>query len=205
MRGLGAMMNGGKGNREKPDNQWYPTPPECTVALMQAESFALSALGIKTIWEPACGDGAMAEIIEHYGYDVIGTDLIDRGYGQGGRDFLHEQKPLARGIITNPPYDELAEAFIRHAFHLGVEYVAMLLKSNYFHVSGRARLYFENPPIQEYKLTWRPDFMGYGNPTMTCTWFVWRKPCLTETTRHTNLLMRPDLSKLNQLNLLEAT
>ena len=28
---------------------------------------------------------------------------IDRGFGQGGCDFLKSTEPLARNIITNPP------------------------------------------------------------------------------------------------------
>jgi len=35
------------------------------------------------IWEPACGDGAISRVLEAAGYQVISTDLIDRGYGQG--------------------------------------------------------------------------------------------------------------------------
>jgi hypothetical protein len=57
-----------------------------------------------TIWEPACGDGAISKVLEAAGYDVISTDLIDRGFGQGGVDFLKTTKALGRNIVTNPPY-----------------------------------------------------------------------------------------------------
>ena len=56
------------------------------------------------IWEPACGDGAIARVLERAGHRVIATDLIDRGYGEAGVDFLTTAEPRARHIVTNPPY-----------------------------------------------------------------------------------------------------
>lgn len=78
--------------------EFYPTPPEAVRALLSVESFSGS------IWEPACGDGAISKVLEAAGYQVISTDLIDRGYGAGGQDFLKSDRPLAKNIITNPPY-----------------------------------------------------------------------------------------------------
>lgn len=78
--------------------EFYPTPPEATRALLSVESFEGS------IWEPACGDGAISKVLEAAGYQVISTDLIDRGYGAGGHNFLKSDRPLAKNIITNPPY-----------------------------------------------------------------------------------------------------
>lgn len=78
--------------------EFYPTPPEATRALLSVERFEGS------IWEPACGDGAISRELEAAGYEVISTDLIDRGYGTGGVDFLKTTEPLARNIVTNPPY-----------------------------------------------------------------------------------------------------
>lgn len=78
--------------------EFYPTPPEATRALLSVESFE------GDIWEPACGDGAISKVFEAAGYQVVSTDLIDRGYGVGGHNFLKSDKPLAKNIITNPPY-----------------------------------------------------------------------------------------------------
>ena len=79
-------------------HDFYPTPPEATRALLSVEVFH------GTVWEPACGDGAIAKVLHAEGYDVVSTDLIDRGYGTGNIDFLQEKQPRARNIITNPPY-----------------------------------------------------------------------------------------------------
>jgi predicted nucleic-acid-binding Zn-ribbon protein len=77
---------------------YYPTPPEATRALLAAEQFDGS------IWEPACGEGHLAKVLTDAGYDVTSTDLVDYGFGTPSQDFLAERKPLAKHIVTNPPY-----------------------------------------------------------------------------------------------------
>lgn len=96
-------------NREVDD--FYPTWPAATRALLTRETF------VGRIWEPACGEGDMSKELLAAGYDVTSTDLIDRGYGEGGRDFLMEWQPRAENIVTNPPFRE-AEAFIERALML---------------------------------------------------------------------------------------
>ena len=39
------------------------------------------------IWECACGQGHLSEVLKANGYNVKSTDLIDRGYG-GHKTFL---------------------------------------------------------------------------------------------------------------------
>src|SRR3989304_715775 len=80
-------------NRER--NDFYPTPPEATRALLGVERF------VDAIWEPACGDGAICRELHAAGYEVEASDLIDRGYGEARVDFLMEQRPRAPNIITN--------------------------------------------------------------------------------------------------------
>ena len=69
-------------DRQKDD--WYPTPPVATEALLQREQFT------GPIWEPACGDGAISEHLKLHDYDVMSTDLNDYGYpdAQTNIDFL---------------------------------------------------------------------------------------------------------------------
>ncbi len=62
--------------------EFYPTPPEATRALLSVENFD------GDIWEPACGDGAISRELTAAGYNVTSTDLIDRGFGTGGQNFL---------------------------------------------------------------------------------------------------------------------
>ena len=53
--------------------EFYPTPPQATRALLSGEEFDGS------IWEPACGEGHIANVLVTAGYDVVSTDLIPRG------------------------------------------------------------------------------------------------------------------------------
>lgn len=113
-------------NFERQENDFYPTPDWVTQVLL--DNVALRG----PVWEPCCGDGAIARVIERGGLPVVATDLNDRGFGRGGVDFLHAQAVPAgcQAIVTNPPYgDGGAErgapraasellAFVRHAIAL---------------------------------------------------------------------------------------
>src|ERR1700674_2233715 len=105
--------------------EFYPTPPEGIRALLSVEKFDGS------IWEPACGDGAIARELTAAGYTVVATDITDYGFGTAGIDFLKERRTPAKHIVTNPPYGRgLADRFIGHALKLTRESggsVAMLL------------------------------------------------------------------------------
>jgi hypothetical protein len=87
-------------------NEFYPTPPEAVRALLSVETFD------GPVWEPACGEGAISQVLSLAGCEVVSTDLFPYGFGEGGVDFLAEQTPRARHIVTNPPYGRgLADAF----------------------------------------------------------------------------------------------
>ena len=133
-----------------------------------------------TIWEPACGDGAMARVLERHCDLVSSTDLRDEPsiYGLGRIDFL-QHGPLEGidWIITNPPFN-LAEAFIRKALTFTPN-VAMLLKSQYWHAARRLNLFHEHRPSLVMPLTWRPAFLEAErgrSPLMDVIWVVWRGP-----------------------------
>lgn len=150
----------------------YPTPAECTVALIEALALPKGT----TIEEPACGDGRLARVLKLYGYDVIASDLRHTGYGKGGTDYLQAtEKTAALWTITNPPFD-LAEEFVRKALSRTPN-VAMLLKSNYWHAARCLSLFEQHRPTMEYRLTWRPAFLQKergDNPLMDVSWIVWR-------------------------------
>jgi hypothetical protein len=62
-----------EGSREPDD--FYRTPPACTRALLTAEADRVP----QALWEPACGDGAIADVLRDAGRAVHATDLVDRG------------------------------------------------------------------------------------------------------------------------------
>ena len=71
-------------SRQKDD--WYPTPPAATKALLDVEGFG------HEVWEPACGDGAISKLLDEWGFRSISTDLNDYSYGKSGVDFLLESQ-----------------------------------------------------------------------------------------------------------------
>jgi hypothetical protein len=168
---VNLTCGGDQKNRRELD--FYPTPPEVTHALMQFLS-----LDPSRVWEPACGNGVMANVIKQYGHDVIASDLRETGYGEGGWSFMDRMR-TCDAIITNPPF-ALSEQFIRHALTCAGT-VAMLLKSQYWHANKRMKLFGEHPPSWVLPLTWRPDFLfdqrieggKRAAPTMEVAWSVW--------------------------------
>ena len=165
-----TLANGATKNKRR-ELDFYPTPPDVTHALMQ---FLLRKKLIgQSVWEPACGDGAMSDVLKQYYSTIISSDIRDSGYGQSGIDFIHSTENVD-AIITNPPF-ALSEAFIAHALPLA-PLVAMLVKSQYWHAKKRYELFMKTPPAFILPLTWRPDFMNGergGAPTMEVQWTVW--------------------------------
>ena len=91
-----SRIAGGNTAYKRVASDFYPTPPEATVALMD---FLDLPKGTK-IWEPACGQGHMVKVMEQMGYAVIGTDI------QFGDDFLKALLMDCEWIITNPPFSQ---------------------------------------------------------------------------------------------------
>lgn len=159
-----------QGTRRELD--YYPTPPEATIALMRFLDLPRSTV----IWEPASGDGSMSKVLEHYVDTVISSDIRPDGYGKPNTDYLTCHDVKCDAIITNPPF-ELAHKFIEKAL-LEADMVAMLVKSQYWHAKKRFTLYASCIPTFVLPLTWRPDFVGGergGAPTMEVLWTVWKK------------------------------
>ena len=69
------------------------------------------------IWECACGAGHLSKRLEELGFDVVSTDLVYRGYGRGGVNFLECSDPFDGDILTNPPY-KYAQEFAEKALEL---------------------------------------------------------------------------------------
>jgi len=89
---------------------FYPTPAWATFALIDNERFE------GDIWECACGDGSMSEVLSQIGRRITSSDLYDRGYGESGLDFLTSNR-RATNIVTNPPFHS-AEGFVAQCLNL---------------------------------------------------------------------------------------
>lgn len=124
------------------------------------------------LWEPFCGNDAIGKELERCGYEVHRTDLNDRGIGEARTDFLMVWKPPCKAIVSNPPFN-LAHQIIEHAKFIKIEYMALLLKSDFFNSQRSHNVFKTWRPARIHALSWRPDFRNQGAPTMNCSWFVW--------------------------------
>lgn len=172
-------------NKERQINDFYATEPKAMEILLEVERFS------PNIWECACGEGHLSEVLKKYGYNVKSTDLIDRGYGVGGVDFLEYKKPFNGDIITNPPY-RYAQKFIEKALELipvGNK-VAMFLKIQFLEGKARKKLFTTYPPKVIYVSSSRllcaknaefEKMIAGGGSAVAYAWYVWEKGYVGDT------------------------
>lgn len=160
---------------EREPNDYYATEPNAVELLLEQETFT------PYVWEPACGEGHISKVLEAHGYKVLSTDLIDRGYGEGGVDFLSIKRvDISRDIITNPPY-KYAKEFVEHALEISSEStkVAMFLKLTFLEGQSRRELFAKNPPKTVYvssaRLQCGKNGVFEGSSATAYAWFVWEK------------------------------
>jgi hypothetical protein len=152
---------------------FYPTPGWATFALIENEPFRGG------IWECACGDGAMSQVLAETGNKIESSDLYDRGYGEVGHDFLLTKR-RRHNIITNPPYHS-AEGFVASALQQSQNKFALLLRLAFLEGAHRSRTIFhKHPPSRVWVFSERITFYPKGatiagSGTTAYAWFVWDK------------------------------
>lgn len=152
---------------------FFPTPSWATYALIDNERFE------GDIWESACGDGAMSNVLADTGRPVRSSDLYDRGFGEVGIDFL-ETPDRATNIVTNPPYNA-AEGFVRSGLAAADKKFALLLRLAFLEGANRQRSIFSvAPPSRVWVFSERITFYPAnaerkGSGTTAYAWFVWDK------------------------------
>lgn len=185
---------------ERRPKEQYFTAPWCSQALMKFAPIA--RLRQRPVWEPAAGRGDITTVLEQHGIDVFSSDIdVSNWNGEGHitqEDFLSIEPDMQiaedySAIITNPPYGggaldyqgkkyQPAEAFLRHSLNLGVDYVALLLRTDFNHSSKRQELFSDPPFAYEIVLTSRPRWDWWyekdpweesNSPMHNFSWFVW--------------------------------
>lgn len=162
---------------DREENDFYATDPKALEMLLDLEKFS------PTIWECACGEGHLSKVLIDRGYKVISSDLIDRGYGKGGVDFLKSTKTFEGDIVTNPPY-KYAQEFIEHALDIVTEghKVVMFLKVQFLEGKARRKMFDKHPPKKIYvsssrlRCAMNGDFERYAKSNAVAyAWFIWEK------------------------------
>ena len=161
---------------EREKNDYYATDPKAMELLLNEEQFD------SDIWECACGGGHLSKVLTEHGYKVLSTDLIDRGYGEPGINFLEQTGRWDGDIVTNPPY-KYAKQFVEHALELVYtgHKVAMFLRLQFLEGRARRELFDSAPPKTIYVASGRidcapgGDFENYTGGAQAYAWFVWEK------------------------------
>ena len=164
---------------------YYATHPSVTRDLLREEIFNHELL------EPCCGGGFMANVLSEAGYSVTASDIVYRGYGIGGVDFLTADIIIGKyDIITNPPYANVV-AFIKKALNVCKNKVAILMPLRYLSSLERFKeLYADYPPKRIYcyvnriTIAKNGEFEKYeaGMNLEIYAWYVWEKGYYGETT-----------------------
>lgn len=188
---------------------FFPTPPWATRALCERVLSRDDYEGC-SVWEPAAGEGHMAEVLREYFGRVHASDVHDYGKGYAVGSFVGEGADRATmdyrpdWIITNPPFN-LGIEFALRAMDEARFGCALLLRSVWSESQARYREIFSRPDrkptikaefserVAMLKGRWDPK----GSTATSYAWFVWRRglerggrtelvtigPCKTELTR----------------------
>ena len=167
-----------EGKRERHVEDFYRTGEVATRALLAVERFH------GTIWEPACGAGDMSRVLETAPEvtNVVSTDLVDRGYGTPGPDFL--KTPAIIGIdhiVTNPLY-RLLDEFVLRAIELDPPgKIAMIARLQWLEGQRRKKKIFDvHPPARVWGFSFRipmtrGDLATPQTGLVAFAWYVWDK------------------------------
>lgn len=135
------------------------------------------------VWECAAGGGSLSQRLIERGYEVLSTDLYDRGYGISGVDFLKTNKTWDGDILSNPPY-KIALEFVEHALDIITpgNRVYMFLKIQFLESKKRRPLFDTKQLETVYVSTDRigcyknNDFKNLKERSACCyAWFCWRR------------------------------
>lgn len=166
---------------EREINDYYATDPKAIDELLKYESFN------KNIWECACGEGHLSKKLIEYGYNVLSTDLVNRGYGEVNEDtdFLngkyYTHTKFDGDIITNPPYKYCTEFILTALNKIPIgNKVAMFLKLQTLEGQDRyKKIFSKHPPKSVYVFVKRIQCAKNGEfkgTSAVCyAWFVWEK------------------------------
>lgn len=174
---------------ERTAYDYYATDPKAAELLLVVEP------SLNNIWEPACGEGHLADVFAKAGRLWFASDIVNRGYElqKGCLDFLkyEENQDLRNDIVTNPPY-KYAKEFVEKALEIvqNDRKVCMFLKLTFLEGKARKELFKKNPPQTVYVFSERiacgknGKFSVYDieknkdipvSSAVAYAWFVWKK------------------------------
>lgn len=186
---MSALPKGGRAvanERLDPKDKigFFPTPPWATRALFTHVIPHVCG----TCWEPAAGEGHMAEVLREVFSVVFASDIHDYGKGYAVGNFVAAENELVDDrarcpvsvdwVISNPPF-HLALEFVLRGLEEASHGVAMLMRSNWTEGGERFEtLFAPRPPtviaqfverVPMHRGEWKPN----GDTMTSYSWFVW--------------------------------
>lgn len=165
---------------ERQNEDYYATDPIAVELLLDLETFN------KDVWECACGEKHMSNVLEKRGYNVRSSDIIKRCDDIEEYDFLNNENIEWKvDIITNPPY-KYAEEFVYKALQIipTGNKVAMFLRLQFLEGKKRKQLFTNFPPSKVLVSSSRilcaknADFekmIRDGGSAVAYAWIIWEK------------------------------
>ncbi len=187
-KSMGVMLGASNHtDKERELNDFYATDPKSLELFYNRFNKDGHEIHFK-VWEPACGMGHLSKVLENHRHEVWSTDLIDRGYGEGGINFLDDNNfddtegCWEGDIITNPPY-KFAEEFVEKGMHRLKKgnRLIMFLKIQFLEGQKRNKLFAKYPPKYVYVNSSRQlcamngEFEKYKATALCYCWYVWEK------------------------------
>ena len=170
-----AIVGSSRANGTRQKNDYYPTPKYVTQDLLNREKFE------GTVWEVACGNGNISEVLKFNEYSTYSTDVINYGYNDATIDFLKYDGEKLDNIITNAPYKYGLE-FVQKAKEYAKKKIAMLFKTAFLESEKRFQMFQDKdfPLEYVYQFSYRVTIYKNGekmkNKGMASyAWFVWNK------------------------------
>ena len=171
-------------------NDSYSTPAAAVEALLRVEELP------RRVWEPACGRGAIVNVLRAHGHEVVATDLVNYGVpitppAYYSVDFLleHRAPEGTQAIVANPPY-KLADQFVAHALELS-PIVIMLLRLAFLESERRTEVLEHRGLARVHVFRKRLPMMhrdGWNGPrapsAIPFAWFVWSRGHIGPATIH---------------------
>tara|TARA_R110000765_G_scaffold327885_1_gene418927 strand:- start:16 stop:570 length:555 start_codon:yes stop_codon:yes gene_type:complete len=168
-----SIVGSSRNNGEREKDDFYPTPSYAVEELLKREKFN------GNIWECACGEGDISEVLINHNYKVISSDLVDRGYGIKEDFFMSDL--WSDNIITNPPYKYALE-FVIEAKRKSRRKIAMFLKTVFLESAKRKQMFEDtNFPLKKiYQFSKRVSLYKNGEKMknsgmIAYAWYIWEK------------------------------
>lgn len=159
-------------------NDFYQEPVSCSQWLFAREKF------LGPIYDPACGEGHVLMAALEAGYEVRGSDIVDRAGCYPVSDFLADEPAFLPSQIvssvSNPPYKD-TEAFIDKMLERTQHKVAVLVRLAFLEGQARRKKFDEWPLLRVWvfspRVSMPPAGRGIkatGGTTAYC-WLVFDK------------------------------